>query len=137
MKGKDLLKSQRLLSVGDQLEFILYLANSEKQLHGYTESDGYDSYSRHEYDEESTDDEYHPITSVTEESLKLNIVVDVHGNMIITDLDTEEDNILPSESYEDRDPDDHEYDRYEGNCTHWFRDTVLFLIPMSTLQTSS
>jgi hypothetical protein len=70
LRGKDLLRTQRLLSVGDQLGYTLYLANAEKQVHGYGESNGYDSYSRYdEYDEGSSDDEFHAITSVTEESL--------------------------------------------------------------------
>jgi hypothetical protein len=64
LKWTDLLRAQRLLSVSDQLGFILYLAKSEKQVHGYTASHGYESY---DYDEESSDDEIHAITSVTEE----------------------------------------------------------------------
>ena len=128
LKGMDLLRAQRLSSVGDQLGYTLYLANSEKQVHGYGESDGYDTY-YDDNDERSSDDEVHPIIDVTEESLKLTTVVDTDGNIVVTDLNIEDENVLPWEGYEDRDPDRHEYDRWEGNSTHWFKDTVLFLIP--------
>jgi hypothetical protein len=130
LRGKDLLRAQRLLTVGDQLGYTLYLANAEKQLHGYGESNGYDSYSHYEeYDEGSSNDDCHAITSVTEESLNLTTVFDTDGNIIITDLEIEDEDVLPWESYEDRDPERHVYDRWEGNSTHWYTDTVLLLIP--------
>lgn len=130
LRGTDLLRAQRLLSVGDSLGYTLYLANSEKQLHGYAETHGYDSYSRYDdYDEGSSDDEFHAIQSVTEESLELTTVFDIDGTVIMTGLDIEEENVLPWEVYEDRDPDRHEFDRWEGNSTHWFTDTVLLLVP--------
>jgi hypothetical protein len=56
-------------------------------------------------------------------------VFDTDGNIIVTDLEIEEENVLPWESYEDRDPERHVYDRWEGNSTHWYTDTLLFLIP--------
>jgi hypothetical protein len=56
-------------------------------------------------------------------------VVDTDGNVIATDLEIGEENVLPWESFEDRDPDRHDHDRYEGNTTHWFEDTVLLLVP--------
>ncbi|CAD0084108.1 unnamed protein product, partial [Aureobasidium vineae] len=70
---------------------------------------------------------------VLEESLKLTRVVDADGNVIVTDLEVDECDVLQSESYDDRDPDEHEYEGWTGNAgatsTHWYRDSVLLLVP--------
>jgi hypothetical protein len=51
------------------------------------------------------------------------------GNVIVTDMDIEEGELLDVVSYEDRDPDEHEYERHEGYSTHYFRDSILTLVP--------
>jgi hypothetical protein len=130
LKGTDLLRAQRLLSVGDQLGYNLYLADMEKEVHGsveirerYYRSRHYDSY------EYRSDDELHDIQEISEESLKLTRVVDIEGNVLVTDIDIEEGEVLRSDSYADRDPDAHEYSRSDEYSTHWYRDSVLVLVP--------
>ncbi|KAG9713792.1 hypothetical protein KCU73_g16412, partial [Aureobasidium melanogenum] len=129
LKGSDLLKAQRLFSVGNQMGYALYLASLEKQVHGSAES-GYHGYRSHYDDEEEgSDGEFHAIEDVFEESLTLTRVVDPDGLVIITDLAIEEGDILQEEPYEDRDPDEHEYEGWTGNAgatsTHWYKDSAL------------
>ncbi|KAH0153908.1 hypothetical protein KCU67_g9277, partial [Aureobasidium melanogenum] len=133
LKGSDLLKAQRLFSVGNQIGYALYLASLEKQVHGTAES-GYHGYrSRYDDEEEGSDGEFHAIEDVLEESLTLTRVVDPDGLVVITDLAIEEEDILQEEPYEDRDPDEHEYEGWTGNAgatsTHWYKDSALVLVP--------
>ncbi|KAI4743900.1 hypothetical protein E4T50_05727 [Aureobasidium sp. EXF-12298] len=133
LKGSDLLKAQRLFSVGNQMGYALYLASLEKQVHGSAES-GYHGYrSRYDDEEEGSDGEFHAIEDVLEESLTLTRVVDPDGLVVITDLAIEEEDILQEEPYEDRDPDEHEYEGWTGNAgatsTHWYKDSALVLVP--------
>ncbi|KAH0267224.1 hypothetical protein KCU91_g10259, partial [Aureobasidium melanogenum] len=110
LKGSDLLKSQLLFSVGNQMGYALYLASLEKQVH-YSAESGYHGY-RSRYDDEEeggSHGEVHAIEDVLEESLTLTRVVDPDGLVVITDLAIEEEDILQEEPYEDCDPDEHEY----------------------------
>ncbi|THY24800.1 hypothetical protein D6D01_05315 [Aureobasidium pullulans] len=111
LKGADLLRAQRLFSVCDQVGFTLYLASLEKQVHGSAESNNNRYFDRYDDDEEGSDGEFHAIEDVIDETLKLTRVVDTDGNVVATDLDIEEDDIVQSDPYEDRDPDE---DSYEG-----------------------
>ncbi|KAG9599234.1 hypothetical protein KCU86_g2691, partial [Aureobasidium melanogenum] len=111
LKGSDLLKSQLLFSVGNQMGYALYLASLEKQVH-YSAESGYHGY-RSRYDDEEeggSDGEVHAIEDVLEESRTLTRVVDPDGLVVITDLAIEEEDILQEEPYEDCDPDEHEYE---------------------------
>jgi hypothetical protein len=130
LKGMDLLRAQRLLSVGDQLGYTLYLADMEKQAHGSVEI-RYRYERSHYYDSEAdrSDDELHDIQEIFEESPKLTRVVDTEGNVLVTNVDLEEGEVLRSDSYEDRDPDAHEYSRSQEDSTHWYKDSVLVLVP--------
>ncbi|KAI4849997.1 hypothetical protein E4T44_03007 [Aureobasidium sp. EXF-8845] len=129
LEGMDLLRAQRLLSVCDQLGYTLYLADMEKQVHGSAEiSDRH--YNSHYYDsDQDSGDELHDIQEIFEETLKLTRVVDTDGNVLVTGIDIEEMEILRSDTYEDRDPDAHEYSRSDEYSTHWYRDSVLILVP--------
>jgi hypothetical protein len=91
LKGSDQLRAQRLLSVGDQLGYTLYLAKLEKRVHGSTEvhyRTRYDKYG------EDSDDGPHTIEEVLEESLQLTEVFDIDGKVLVTDIDVEEGDIL-------------------------------------------
>ncbi|THW42817.1 hypothetical protein D6D21_05681 [Aureobasidium pullulans] len=133
LKGADLLRAQRLFSVCDQVGFTLYLASLEKQVHGSAESNNNGYYDRYDDDEEGSDGEFHAIEDVIDETLKLTRVVDTDGNVIATDLDIEEDDIVQPDPYEDRDPDEDSYEGWTGNAgatsTHWYKDSVLVLVP--------
>ncbi|KAG9595558.1 hypothetical protein KCU77_g4325, partial [Aureobasidium melanogenum] len=133
LKGSDLLKAQRLFSVGDQMGYALYLASLEKQVHGSAESGCHGYRSRYDDEEEGSDGEFHAIEDVLEESLTLTRVVDPDGLVVITDLAIKEEDILQEEAYGDRDPDEHEYEGWTGNAgatsTHWFKDSVLVMVP--------
>lgn len=132
LKGSDLLKAQRLFSVGNQMGYTLYLASVEKQVHGSAESGHRGYYSRY-HDEEDSDGEFHAIEDVLEDSLTLTRVVDPDGFVVVTDLAIEEEDILQAEPYEDRDLDEHEYEGWTGNAratsTHWYKDSALVLVP--------
>lgn len=126
LEGSDLLRAQRLLTVGNQLGYALYLAKLEKQVHGSAETNyrtRYDEY------EEDSDDGPHTIEEMYEESLRLTGVFDTDGNVLVTNIDIEEIDVLGALSYQDREPDEHDYDRREESSTHWFRDSVLVLVP--------
>ncbi|KAG2165453.1 hypothetical protein JADG_005192 [Aureobasidium aubasidani] len=133
LKGADLLRAQRLFSVCDQVGFTLYLASLGKQVHGSAESNNNGYYDRYDDDEEGSDGEFHAIEDVIDETLKLTRVVDTDGNVIATDLDIEEDDIVQPDPYEDRDPDEDSYEGWTGNAgatsTHWYKDSVLVLVP--------
>ncbi|THX79990.1 hypothetical protein D6D04_04863 [Aureobasidium pullulans] len=133
LKGADLLRAQRLFSVCDQVGFTLYLASLEKQVHGSAESNNNGYYDRYDDDEEGSDGEFHAIEDVIDETLKLTRVVDTDGNVIATDLDIEEDDIVQPDPYEDRDPDEDSYEGWTGNAgatsTHWYKGSVLVLVP--------
>jgi hypothetical protein len=100
----------------------------EKQVHGSVEiSDRH--YNSHYYDsDQNSDDELHDIQEIFEESLKLTRVVDTDGNVLVTGIDIEEEEVLRSDTYEDRDPDAHEYSRSSEHSTHWYSDSVLILV---------
>ncbi|KAG9839049.1 hypothetical protein KCU98_g9897, partial [Aureobasidium melanogenum] len=133
LKGSDLLKAQRLFSVGNEMGYALYLASLEKQVHGSAESGDHGYHSRYDDEEEGSDGEFRAIEDVLEESLTLTRVVDPDGLVVITDLAIEEEDILQEEPYEDRDPDEHEYEGWTGNAgatsTHWYKDSALVLVP--------
>ncbi|KAH0368264.1 hypothetical protein KCU65_g4169, partial [Aureobasidium melanogenum] len=135
LKGADLLKAQRLFSVCDQMQYSLYLASLEKQVHGSAEySNGSNYYSHYDDEEdEGGDAGFRAIEDVIEESLKLTRVVDIDGSVLVTDLNIEEEDLLMKQFYSDRHPDEHEYEGWTGNAgatsTHWYKDSVLVLIP--------
>ena len=133
LKGADLLRAQRLFSVCDQVGFTLYLASLGKQVHGSAESNNNGYCDRYDDDEEGSDGEFHAIEDVIDETLKLTRVVDTDGNVIATDLDIEEDDIVQPDPYEDRDPDEDSYEGWTGNAgatsTRWYKDSVLVLVP--------
>jgi len=126
LQGSDLLRAQRLLSVGDQLDYTLYLAKLEKRVQGSAEPKYHERWD--EYEEES-DDGPHAIEEILEESLQLTEVFDTDGKLHVTGIDIEEMDILGALSYQDREPDEHEYARIEEYSTHVFQDSVLILIP--------
>lgn len=126
LKGSDLLRAQRLLSVGDQLGYTLYLAKLEKRVHGSAETNYRTRYDKYE---EDSDDGPHAIEEILEESTKLTQVFDTDGKVLVTNIDIEEIEVLGASSYQDRDPDEHDYDRLDGYSTHCFQDSVLILIP--------
>lgn len=126
LQGSDLLRAQRLLSVGDQLGYALYLAKLEKRVHGSAETNYRTRYNKYE---EDSDDEPHAIEEILEESSQLTQVFDTDGKLLVTDIDIEEGEILGASSYQGRSPDEHDYDRLEGYSTHYFRDSVLVLVP--------
>lgn len=100
LKGLDLLRAQRLLSVGDQLDYTLYLAKLEKRVQGSAEPKYRERWDEYEYEEDSD-----------------------------TDIDIEEMDVRGALSYQDHEPDEHEYERLEESSTHVFQDSVLILVP--------
>jgi len=128
LKGLDLLRAQRLLSVGDQLDYTLYLAKLEKRVQGSAEPKYRERWDEYEYEEDS-DDGPHAIEEILEESLQLTEVFDTDGNVLVTGIDIEEIDTRGALSYQDREPDEHEYERLEESSTHVFQDSVLILVP--------
>lgn len=63
-------------------------------------------------------------------SISLKRVVDMQGNVVASDADICEDDIIQEEVFEDREADDHAHEDYTGNAgpsdTYWYRNTVCF-----------
>ena len=116
LKGKDQHTARSLLEACPKEDFCVYVANLIRSVCGGCE----------EYD----DEDIHPIDEVYEEDLYLSKVVDLHGAVIATRLQFNEDNIVQKNPFA-RDPDDEEYTGFTGNegvsTTHFFRDSVSIL----------
>ncbi|KAJ9637150.1 hypothetical protein H2199_007436 [Coniosporium tulheliwenetii] len=154
LKGKDLVKAQLLKDVCDQTDCCLYLASLERKVFGGVE-DGYeDDYygcGFGYYDDEESEDEdesedrsenrptrgysgdFHEIIDECDMSLKLKRIVDFDGNVVGTEFDADEDNIVQEHPFKDREPDEEDFEGYTGNegasATHWYRDTALVIVP--------
>jgi hypothetical protein len=153
LKGADLLKARFLKDVCAQTGFGFFLASLERMVAGSAEESDDDrrysyrryrpcGYRRHccDYDDEDENggDGYrggyfHTIEEEFERVLKLTRVVDLEGNEVGRDFNIEEENIVQEQPFEDRDPDQEDYQGYTGNAgasaTHWYRDTVIVLMP--------
>lgn len=95
-------------------------------------------YSHYPWDEDEFEDDsygrkkigenYYTLGDIFEESLKMTCVVDVEGNVLATDLDTKDDDIVQLDPFEGRDPDEDAYEGYTGNAgatsTHWYKNSV-------------
>lgn len=156
LKGKDLVKAQLLKDVCDQTDCCLYLASLERRVYGVVEDDYDEYYGRGfgYYDDEKSEDgdsedensedeprdrsedrpthryasDFHEIIEECDKSLELKRIVDFDGQVVGTEFDVDEDNIIQDEPFKDREPDEEDFEGYTGNegasTTHWYRNTV-------------
>jgi hypothetical protein len=134
LKGVDMLKARILQRICPEENFYFCLASLERMVNGSVEdvwggrySDGYDS------EANGGGDDFHHMFDKHETTLKLTKVVNLAGRAIGEEIDIEEDDIIQDEPFEDREPDDEDFEGYTGNegafATHWYRDTVIVLMP--------
>lgn len=153
LKGPDHKNVEHLTKAVRDDEFVLYLAHIEKEVMGGCEEyeNGYGSrpwdYYDNELDTSASDGEAssgssyddgscHKIDEVFSSELKLTRVVDLNGQVVGTNINIEVEDIAQGNIFK-RAPDDEEYSGYTGNegvsTTHFFRDTVIILIPQKSL----
>ncbi|KAF7352874.1 Zn(2)-C6 fungal-type domain-containing protein [Mycena venus] len=135
LKGADAYKVGLLQSLAKQLNFDIGLANVECHLRGY--GDDYGGY-RGGYGSSEGDDDDVGMAEVEERSMSIGNLVDLDGRQIQDDVECEEDDseFCPEnlrENVEGGDPDEREYEGYQGNGAGslelWYRRTVLVLWP--------
>ncbi|KAJ6539247.1 hypothetical protein B0H19DRAFT_349904 [Mycena capillaripes] len=131
LKGADAYKVALLQSLATQLNFDIGLANVECHVQGYGDDDfghrGYDS-----------DDDDVGMAEVEERSMTIGNLVDLDGRRIRDEIDCEEDDseFCPEDlrdEVEAGNPDEREYEGYQGNGAGslelWYRRTVLVVWP--------
>jgi hypothetical protein len=129
LKGHDREVAKHLKAVCLQTGSHVYLADLEKMvLGGAEDEDHYDSYRRCYGGDSDSEDGHHSITEVYETYLKLPHVVNLGGTKIAENIQISEDQIIQGDIFEDREPDEEDYEGFSGNAgasaTHWYRDTV-------------
>lgn len=71
---------------------------------------------------------HHEICDLIDKSLKLPKIFSLEGNLVMSKVTFEEIDIIQSDIFEDRDPDDEDFSGYTGNegasTTHWYHNTV-------------
>ncbi|KAF7355229.1 Zn(2)-C6 fungal-type domain-containing protein [Mycena sanguinolenta] len=127
LKGGDAYKVAILEGLAKQLKFDVGLANVECHLAGYGDG-GYGS----------EDDDDVGMAEVEERNMSIGNLVDLDGRRIQHELDCEEDDseFCPKDlrhTIEDGEPDEREYEGYQGNGAGslelWYRRTVLVVWP--------
>ncbi|MCJ1405243.1 hypothetical protein MMC11_008470 [Xylographa trunciseda] len=149
LKGKDRYRAQYLKDTSGKQEFFLFLANLE-----YTVSGGcaYEDHRRFsgrnyrgdDYDDDRYDSEdyhrptldYHKLEEITSSELKLRIVVQAKGVMVVKDVPMPENYVVQQGAFEGI-PEQEEYFEYTGNegvsATHYYRNSCLVVIPRACL----
>ncbi|KAK4161767.1 hypothetical protein QBC43DRAFT_380518 [Cladorrhinum sp. PSN259] len=83
--------------------------------------------------------DYHTIEDICDSSLTVTKLVDLQGRDVVDGLDFQEEDLLDEQFFQDREPDEEEYEGFTGNegqkATHWYRTTALVLVPRDSLHT--
>ena len=145
LKAADRKRVVSLSQLSESLEFKVYLAMMERQIHGGCEEDydEYDKYDRYGWDDEDGDEDeddgdadngpvvgHHVIMDEIDRETKLTRVVGLDGKLLVKDLTIDDDCLIQQEMLwdHDRDPDEEDYEGFTGNAgasaTHWYRDSV-------------
>lgn len=129
LKGEDQLRLQYLSDVCERNGFSVFLSNLVRRIQGDCDE---------QYEEEAWRDLYfqaldgeadtlHSIQEVTEESLRLTLVIDLDGNNIIRNIPLDECIIVQDEPFAG-DPDEEDWSGPTGNqgvsATHFYHRTV-------------
>lgn len=109
--GGDQALLHQVIRAADRTDFALFLATFEYMLHGGCEDDSsariYEQYNSH---------------------TKLQKMVDLEGNVVATDVDINEDQIVQDVNFAREEPDDEEFQGHTGNAgaekTLWYRKVV-------------
>lgn len=122
LKGEDRKRIGALARVCHETDFVLYFSLLEKTVSGSVEDGGYG------YGGSYGGGGTHEIDEVYDESLSLTKVFELDGTELATSLRIHEDAIVQESPFEDRDPDDEDFEGWTGNegasSTHWYRDAV-------------
>lgn len=146
LKGADKARMAALQHFSKRYEYEIFLATMEHYRVGEPENsyDPYDHYGgRRGYwddddDEDDDPDRYEPIVDVMNSETKLKRLVSLDGSLVLADVDLDDEAIVQDEPFEDRMPDQHEYQGFTGNAgaesSHWYRDTVSCCLCYHVLQ---
>lgn len=114
LKKNDLARAQCLQGLSRELDLVCYLATVERMVDG--DCDGYGYGMSHDIDEEN------------DSTITLKHVAQLDGQVFGKDVDLEPNNIVQTNPWDDRDPDDEDHEGYTGNeaatTTYWYRDSV-------------
>lgn len=115
LRGNDRLRATCLEELCSQLGMGVYIADLDRTVSGSCRSSHPSQYGPPDgHDMDTVDDDY----------TTLNDVVNLAGKKVATDLAMDlEVNIVQDEPFDD-DPDDEDYDFYDGAVTHYYRRTV-------------
>jgi hypothetical protein len=118
LKGDDHRRVNALARIAGRSGFHCYLGTIEKTVKGGVSGD----------DSDYNSWEMHDIDDVTEERISVSQVFELDGTLYAEEVDIEEDDFVQAEPFEDRKPDDEDYEGWTGNegaeTTHFYRDTV-------------
>jgi hypothetical protein len=140
LKGKDQKVVKHLEEACSDTSFHLYLAKLERIVEGSCEEDEEDYYDRYDhrpygYRSDRDEDEHHEIIEVSETTITLDTVFDLHGIVVGKDIVIEEDEVIQEDLLlkdPDREPDEEDYE--EGTVGHHYRDTVNTVLSRYFLQ---
>ena len=144
LKGVDQARAQALLFFADKFQFSMYLATFECSISGACdENDDDHDWDRYgggwdrPSDDEDEDNEDSPepsrkgnhfIEEELDREVSLRRVVDLNGDLLVQGVPTSQSRLLLEFDYDDREPDDEDFEGYTGNAgasaTHWYRDAV-------------
>lgn len=142
LKGEDAHLVAHLREIAEELGYIVCLANLSCNMTGYPEDDGgYRSdrggwgkrrrYNWYDEDEDEDEDEGTPsMLEVTETTMTIENMADFDGHSImgLSKLDIDSESLIPQDPFEGVDPDDTEYEGYQGNVS--LRSTVSSVFPI-------
>jgi hypothetical protein len=126
LKGHDREVVKHLEAVRKQTLSHVYLASLEKTVSGSCdEGRHYDRYYCYGDDD---NDGHHAITEEHEVTIKLGPVFNLDGSKFAEDIRVDEHDIVQEGIFDDREPDDEDYEGFTGNAgaeaKHYYRDTV-------------
>lgn len=114
LKLQDLAQVQALKHIASSLPVHVFLALLEKEEMGCVGYDPCDlQYGENPWDSE---DDYHHIDEVFEQTYRVKALVDLSGKEIVADLPLDEMNLLQPEAFDEREAEE-EYDGYMGKSS--------------------
>ncbi|KAF8312028.1 hypothetical protein DL93DRAFT_1360309 [Clavulina sp. PMI_390] len=128
LKGRDAQILKVLRPLVERLQFRVVLANLELHEVGVPDDNGWHGYG----DSEDDDDEGpHYMNELIESHMNVTNIIDLDGVKLDLKITIDEEEEMVSESLKEDDPDDEQYEGYQGNgagtLEHWYRKTALII----------
>ncbi|KAI9040281.1 uncharacterized protein KD926_008371 [Aspergillus affinis] len=138
LKGVDRQRFAELQNACQKADFVILLANIEKNVTGGVDESKGDYYGGYYGGSDSdgspsvNSDGVHSIQDMTECSLELSHVVNAEGQVVGTHVPFVENMLVPADVF-DRSPDDEDFGGYTGNegatTTHFYKQTGILILP--------